>query len=84
MKPGRKKGDDLAALVEAHMQSQANPERVGCPTLETLETFLRGKLNREVMEALYDHLPHCRECLLELKTLSDIRREKTRKAKRKR
>ena len=84
MKPGRKRDDDLAALVEAHMQSQANPERVGCPTLETLETFLRGKLNREVMEALYDHLPQCRECLIELKTLSHILREETRKVRRRR
>jgi hypothetical protein len=59
----------MEALVQAYIQCQANPDRVGCPTVQTLEAFLHSQLKRSVEERLYDHLPHCRECLLELKTL---------------
>ena len=75
MKPGRKRDNDVEALVQAYTPAQADPERVGCPTFEMLEAFLRGQLNRDQAEGLYEHLPHCRECLLELRTLRDIRRE---------
>ena len=70
MKRGKNRGGDLGALVAAYIQHQANPHRVGCPTLDELEAFLYGQLKQSGW--FYDHLSHCRECLLELKTLRNI------------
>ena len=73
-----KRDATISALIRAYIQRQANPDRVGCPTMETLEASLRGQLGRDAADGFYDHLSHCRECLLELKTLRDIVREETR------
>ena len=67
-----KEDDRMAALLQAYIQCLANTDRVGCPTFRRLEAFLRGRLKRDVAEEFSDHLTHCRECLLELKTLHDI------------
>jgi hypothetical protein len=67
--------DNLAPLLQAHIHLQANPDRVDCPVLETLEAFFQGCLEEDATEGLYDHLSHCRECLLELKSLRDMARE---------
>ena len=64
--------DTLIALLQATIHRQANPDRVGCPTVQSLEAFLRGQVERGVAEGICDHLPQCRECLLELKTLREI------------
>jgi len=72
-----KRNDNMAALLRAYLQRQANPDRVGCPAVQTLEAFPRGQLQRDVVEWLYDHLPHCRECLLELKVLHETMRPGT-------
>jgi hypothetical protein len=65
----------LEALLQGYIARQANPDRVGCSTIQTLDLILRGQLGRQAAEKVYDHLPHCRECLLELRTLRDIMRE---------
>jgi hypothetical protein len=66
--------DNIAALLQAYIQCQPNPDRIGCPTIQSLEAFLYGQIERDA-EGVYDHLPHCRECLQELKTLRDLTRE---------
>jgi len=72
--------DTMAALLQANIQRQANPDRVGCPTVQSLEAFLRGQVERDAVEGICDHLPHCRECLLELKTLRDVMWEEIRES----
>lgn len=67
----------MAALIRAYIQRQANPDRVGCPAVQTLEAFPLGQVQPDLAEWLYDHLPRCRECLLELKVLRDLVRPKT-------
>ncbi|MBI3950331.1 MAG: GAF domain-containing protein [Acidobacteria bacterium] len=69
------RNDGLAVLLQTYIQGQANPHRVGCPTVPTLEAFLHGQLKPDVAESLHDHLRRCRECLLELKILRDIAHE---------
>jgi len=58
--------DSIAVLLRAYVQRQANPDRAGCPPVHSLEAF-PGDQGAE--GSLYDHLCHCRECLLELKML---------------
>lgn len=61
----------LTKLLLAHIQHQANPDRVGCPPLASLEAFLDGRLEWSSVVKVSEHLPHCRECLLELKALGN-------------
>lgn len=72
-----KRNDPIAVLIRAYIHRQENPDRVGCPRFQRLEAFLRGQLKQEVAERLCDHLPHCRECLLEIRTLYDIAQRET-------
>jgi len=64
--------DNLTTLLRAHFQNQANPDRVGCPTLSSLEAFLYGQIERRIADEIGEHLPYCRECRLELKTLREM------------
>lgn len=77
-----KKENDLEALLQSYIQRQSNPDRIGCQSLDTLKAFLAGTVKPEMAEGLYDHLTHCRECLLELRTLRDMMREEKRKHRR--
>ncbi len=82
MRRGTKRNDYLVVLLKAHMQKQANPDRVGCMALQDLEAWLGGKLKQQTEGVIQEHVLHCRECWLELKTLRDIKREAQQEEKR--
>jgi hypothetical protein len=64
--------DDLKALLHAYICCQANPDRVNCPSTQTLESLFFGNIRPKEAEAIYEHLPRCRECLVELYALRDM------------
>jgi hypothetical protein len=66
-----KRDDKLVLLLQAYIQRQANPERVGCPPAPRLASFARGQFKPTMAGELYEHLSHCRECLWDLKALRD-------------
>lgn len=65
----------MPSLLQSYIQRQANPDRTGCPAVRRLEALLQNHLQPAEIDGLYHHLVHCRECLLELKTLRDVLRE---------
>jgi hypothetical protein len=65
----------LRVSLQAYLQTQTNPGRVGCPTFQSVAAFLWGHLHPLATERFGDHLPRCRECLVELRTLRDLVQE---------
>lgn len=66
---------------EAHViEKYPNPERVGCPSHEILESFVEKPAAVSLADLKDTHITRCRECTLELKELRRLREERLRKA----
>lgn len=64
-----KNGPDELTLEEIfrHMEQVAlneypNPERIGCPSEETLEAFARDARSFAILDQIFDHVGRCSPC----------------------
>lgn len=62
-------GPDELTLEEIfrHMEEVArsaypNPERIGCPSDETLESFARDPRSFPILDPIFDHVGKCTPC----------------------
>jgi hypothetical protein len=54
---------DLLRLVEeSGLHDFPNPERIGCPSEETLEAFARDPRAFSINGPEFEHLTHCSPC----------------------
>lgn len=66
---------------EAHViENYPNPERVGCPSHEVLESFVDKPATVTLTDLKDTHITKCRECTLELRDLRRLREERLRRS----
>lgn len=65
----------------AHVvEKYPNPERIGCPSHEVLESFVNKPASVALADLNDTHITRCRECTLALRELRRLREEKLKKA----
>lgn len=66
---------------EAHViEKYPNPQRIGCPSREALESFVDKPESMSLAGLNDTHITKCRECILTLKDLRRLREERLRKS----
>ena len=66
---------------EAHViEKYPNPERIGCPSHEVLESFVDKPATVSLAELKDTHITRCRECALELRELRRLREERLKRS----
>lgn len=62
------------------IEEYPNPERVGCPSHEVLESFVDKPAAVSLADLKDTHITRCRECTLELRELRRLREERLKEA----
>lgn len=66
---------------EAHViEKYPNPERIGCPPHEVLESFVDKPATVSLADLKDTHITRCRECALELRELRRLREERLKRS----
>ncbi len=66
---------------EAHViENYPNPERIGCPLHDVLESFVDKPATVSLADIKDTHITRCRECTLELRELRRLREERLKRS----
>jgi hypothetical protein len=66
---------------EAHViEKYPNPDRIGCPSHEVLESFVDKPATVSLADLKDTHITRCRECALELRELRCLREERLKRS----